>query len=291
MGMITILCVAASCILSLQCTKYEPKPEPESTTHRSIVYNGHTIKLFPTPEEQLRYARTWFSDTNKKTASLKVILDKYPQSKYVRAQAELELAYLSIGSDYRYASKEECLLAINNYKKVINDYIDLPSICAKANWYIGWIYAELLNNREEAIAYYQTIIKQYPEEKFNLVPPVPWVSLVLPQIDRKPQTVYARPTYYWASIALLEIIRISNNEHEIWTAFQKLYTDYTNSIATGYAIRELLLSSPPLSEKIIVYANTYLNRMQFAPALAREIPAILRSRKREMHLSTEKKDH
>ena len=187
----------------------------------------------------------------------------------------MEIAYLALGSDYRFASAEMCRQSIRHYKRVLADFDNLPSICAKANWYIGWILADLLQRPREAIAFYQVIATDYPATTMNLEPPVPWVSLVLPQSDDKPREVYERPSYYWASLALLEIIRLSENNDERWTAFTALWSNYRNSLATGYAMRELLNGPRSVALKAASYARAHLDAHNFSGSIDQEIRAAL----------------
>lgn len=276
---VVIVSIWGVCFLSiLNCTDIDKKGTPPTVDlQQTVVRDGYTIQLFSSPEEQLRNSMAWFSDPKEKIASLQVLIDRVPASRLIRAEAQLELAYLALGSDYRFTSREESAVAISKYQAIIEKYSDIPSVCAKANWYIGWILADLLDKPREAAFYYHVIVDQYHDSKLNLKPPVPWVSLVFPQVETRPQIAYERPTYYWGSIALLELIRISDDESEKWAAFQKLYAKYRSSLATGYAMRELLYGPPALAQKTVAYAQNHLNAMLFGSVLAKEIPKLLRT--------------
>jgi len=278
-SIVMVAVLIACCAALLQCNEgdLDGREPAASDVPRSIIRNGYKIQLFSSPEEQLRHARAWFSDPLQKRAALEVLIDSFPDAGKVRAEAELELAYLTLGSDYRFATPAQCRAAISQYKQILSDFSDLPFICAKANWYIGWILADLLHERRNAAAYFQTVIDQYPDTALNLKPPVPWVSLVLPQIADRPQAVYERPTYYWGSIALLELVRISEAEADKWSAFQKLYSDYRSRQATGYAIHELLKGPPSLAQKTVPYAKNHLDAMLFSRPLAKEIRGLLKN--------------
>lgn len=249
--------------------------ETKAASPISVVRGGFTIALLETPEAQLRHAQTRFADPREKKASLEVVIDQFPAAREVRASAEMQLAYLILGVDYRFATSEQCRMAIEAYRQVLVAHADLPAVCAKANWYIGWILADLLNQRREAANYFFAILETYPETKLSLKPPVPWVSLVLPRSEDRPQTVYDRPTIFWGSLALLELIRISDTEVEKWLAFTKLYARYPTSLATAYAMRELLMGSPWLAQKTVAYAKAHLKAMRFRRPLADEIPKLL----------------
>lgn len=268
----------ASSALLIQC-KAQPSGGTQDTAAsvQTITRSGYTFEIFTTPEQQLHYARTWFSNPNEKRAALELLLEYFPRAKNVRAQAELELAYLDLGGDYRFADSAACLRAIDKYQAVAAQYVDLPSICAKAHWYMGWIYADLLNHKRNAIAHYQTIVKQYPDETLSLKPPVPWVALVLPQAIEKPVAVYEYPIYKWSSIALLEIIRNTECEEEKWIAFETLWSQDRASLAMGYAFRELVCDSPLLAQKVAARAGVYLEARLFSKPIADEVRAALKS--------------
>ncbi len=266
------------CILVVQCNQHSPvEQKSRATAPKMVVQDGYAIQLFTSPEEQLRYARAWFSDPQEKRAALKVLIANFPDASQARAESELEMAYLALGSDYRFATPDECRRAIDQYQRVLNVYHDMPFISAKANWYIGWILGDLLKQPREAIAYYQAIVANFPETTLNLKPPVPWVSMVLPQIADRPREVYERPAYFWAGIALLEIIRLSDINAEKWSAFQKLWSDYRDSLATAYAIRELINGPPTLVQKTAVYARAHLDAKDISGPLEKEIRAALRN--------------
>ncbi len=268
--------VTACCFLFLHCEKQDSAtPEPMVQIQRSLVKKGYTIPLFSSPEEQLRYAKRWFSDPKEKKAALETLIENFTGDIGVRAEAELELAYLALGADYRFASRRECGLAIDHYKKVMERYSDMPGIRAKAIWYIGWIFSDLLNDRQQAAVYYQKVVDEYPKVTLSIKPPVPWVSLVLPQIEDRPKAVYARRNYYWASIALLELVRIHDDETKKWSAFEMLYSDYRSSLATEYAIRDLLKGSPEMVRRTVPYAKSHLESVLFHRAIAREISRLI----------------
>lgn len=261
----------------VQCRKAAvDEVNPSLKVPRIIVRNGYAIQLCSTPDEQLRHALGWFSDLNEKKASLEVVMDAFPDARDFHAEARLELAYLALGRDYRYASAAQCHAAIGNYKKILSGFSDLPAICAEANWHIGWILADLLNEPGKAAAYFQTVVEQYPDVHLHLKPAVPWVSLVLPQVDNRPQAVYERPRYYWSSIALLELVRTSKKQADKWSAFEKLYTDHRNSPATAFAMRELLNGPPSLRRKTAALAKQHLEAMMFSSPMAKEVRQLLK---------------
>jgi hypothetical protein len=99
------------------------------------------------PCKALRYALARFDDPRAKKASLEVVIDQFPHDQAVRAAAEMELAYLILGADYRFATPGQCHRAIEAYRRVLVDHAELPAVCAKANWYIGWIWPSSSRHR------------------------------------------------------------------------------------------------------------------------------------------------
>jgi hypothetical protein len=262
----------------VQCSKTavdDAKPTPK--VPRTVICNGYAIPLFSTPVEQLRHALGWFPDLHEKKAALEIVNDAFPDARTIHAEARLDLAYLALGRDYRYATPVQCRTAIGKYKKILSGFSDLPAICAEANWYIGWILADLLDEPGKAAKYFQTVVETYPDTTLQLKSTVPWVSLVLPQVEKMPQAQYARPTYYWSSIALLELVRTSERQADKWSAFEKLYADHRSSQATGYAIRELLGGSPSLRHKITAYAKQHLKTMMFSGPMEKDIHALMQN--------------
>ena len=233
----------------VQCTQ-PPIDDTKETTAalQTVTRDGYAFELFATPEQQLQYSRTWATDPNKKRVALELLIERFPDAKAIRADAELELAYLALGADYRFADSAACQRALAKYQRIASQYTDLPSVCAKAHWYMGWIFADLLKQRRKAIDHYQMIIDHYPDATLS-------------------------------SIALLEIIRKSENEDEKWIAFEKLWSGDRTSLAMGYAFRALVNDSPSLAQKVATRANIYLDAELFSRPIAEEVRIALESRK------------
>jgi hypothetical protein len=271
--------IAGSALL-IQCTEQPAAPiksATESVGVETVTRNGYTIELFATPEQQLQFTRTLFADSNQKRTALEVLIERFPEAKTVCAEAELELAYLVLGDDYRFSDSAACLGAIEKYQQIASHYGDLPPVCAKAHWYMGWIYADLLKQKRKAILHYQLIVKRYPDATLSLKPPVPWVGSVLPQAIEKPMAVYEYPNYKWSSLALLEIIRISTDEDEKWNSFEKLWSGDRASLAMEFAFRALVVDSPSLAQRVAPRARVYLEAQLFSQPIAEDIRAALES--------------
>ncbi len=245
------------------------------SAHRTVTRNGYDIYIFDSAEKQWRYARAWCFDPMKKQAALEALIEYFPGAKSICAEAELELAYLVLGPDYRFADRTACLKAIEKYRQIAARFSEMPAIGAKAHWYMGWIYADLLNQKDSALTHFQMIVSHYPDAALKREFSVPWVSLVLPHIVNEPRTVYERPVYSWRSMALLEIIRNTEDEGAKWAAFEKLWADDRTGPATGPALRHLLHGSRALRQKAAEFAQSYLHARLFSQPLAEEIRQVL----------------
>lgn len=245
------------------------------SAHRTVTRNGYDIYIFDSAEEQRRYARTWCFDPLKKQAALEALIEYFPEAKSICAEAELELAYLVLGPDYRFANRSACLKAIEKYRQIAARFSEMPDISAKAHWYMGWIYADLLNQKSRALTHFQMIVSHYPDAALKREFSVPLVSLVLPHVVNDPQTVYERPVYSWRSMALLEIIRNTEDEGAKWAAFEKLWSDDCGGPATGPALKHLLHGSQVLRQKAAEFAQHYLQARLFSQPLAEEISQVL----------------
>ena len=273
-----IAMMASFIIAIIQCND----PTVESTQHsitiqKTISHKKYSVEIFPSPEEQLRYARSRFSDPEERRAALEVLIERFPEINTVRGKAELEMAYLALGPDHRFATTDVCTQSLKIYRQIIMRFSDLPAICAKAHWYTGWIHADLMNQKRLAIAHYQTIIHRYPGAKLETESPVPWVSFVMPQTKPSDATVNKRTNCHWASLALLEIIRNSDQEEEKWRAFQTLWSDYHDSLATGHALCALLRERTAISQKVAGNAKYYLENQNLRQSLAEEIRISLKN--------------
>jgi hypothetical protein len=207
-----------------------------------IRCNEFLIPLFDTPTEQFDYAVSLFQDRQRQKAALTILINHFPEAKTIKGEAELELAYMMLGNDFRLAEEKDCRRAITRYQRILSEYADIPSICAKALWNIAWIHTDLLHEKEQGMTSYWRVVKKYPQETFSRVSPVPWIRLIF----RKPLHA-AHPAVHdrkirWASLSLLEIVRNSDRAAEKRAAFETLYENYRTSPSYGYALLEMLAS-------------------------------------------------
>jgi len=235
-----------------------------------ISFQGFKIPQFPTAQSQLNYAKSGFPTSEEKKATLEVLFHIFPQARLECGNAALYLAYMNLGYDYRFATRQDYYNAIAAYHDVIKNFKEHPQILVKATWYLGWIYCDLLKEKKTGIPYFWHIVKTYPDIRMGISPPVPWVSLVYPLTVKGDQPVKDKIKKQWASLALLEIIRHSSEELEVFNAFDHLWTDYRESVSTGFAIK-LLLQNERYAQKALPYVDKYLALNIANPYLTKEI--------------------
>lgn len=219
-----------------------PGPEHQAKTKNKnvVIVNEIAVPVLHSSEEQFNYTRSWFADKQVKRAALKAYTQLYPDNKKYCGMAALDLAYLQLGDDYRFASDKAYFNALDSYNVILVDYAAYPEIMAKAFWYIGWISTDLLYDREKGLAAYWRVVEEYPQERVFLLPPAPWVSIIYPQQEPGENAELEPPGNSWAALALLEIIKHTEDRKVVWASFKRLWRDYRNDVATGFALRHML---------------------------------------------------
>lgn len=241
-----------------------------------VTFKGYSIPQFPTGQDQLNYARSGFPDVNEKRAALNFIAELFPGDRLACGNAALNLAYMNFGSDYRFALQLDYHSAVKDYLKIISDFQDQPEVLVKANWYLGWIYCDLLDDAESGLKYYWKIVDVYPDRKMGISSPVPWVSLVYNQpINGGPLEKQKQTQCHWADLSLLEIVRHAPDQNEALRAFDRLWKDHRDSLTTGYAIK-LLLEDKAHQKKILPFAKQYLEIHHTNTYLVAEIDAMIK---------------
>jgi hypothetical protein len=223
-----------------------------------VDYQGFNIPKFPTAQGQLNYAKSGFVDSEKKKAALQIISFLFPGSQVQCGNAALILSYMKLGVDYRFADQHDFNNAINSYLKVIQNYSQHPQILVKANWYLGWIHCDLLNQKKTGIAYFWYIAKTWPEIQMGISSPVPWVSLVYPFVKKKEQLKNSKTDMHWACIALLEIIRHTDDKKQALISFNILWDKYQKTVVTGLALN-LMLENNNLAQDVKPFVKQYLS--------------------------------
>lgn len=229
-----------TCALLFGCNERPPDSSSVQEDPRFIEINDFQIPVFSTPVEQINYTRSWFARIQEKRAALEAFIALYPEEKRYCGLVSLDLAYLQLGSDYRFALKSSSFAAIKDYIAILERYSEFADIAVKAHWYIGWIYSDLLNDKAKGIEKYQEIVQHYPREKVTLLSPAPWVSIIYKSDENVNIALSDRPVNNWAALALVEIIRYTQNEETAWAAFLELWQNYRDNVAAGFGLRAML---------------------------------------------------
>ncbi len=246
-------------ILLSSCDETPPRVTTSIAEQSFIEIAGIRVPVFVTAAEQFNYTRSWFADIGEKRAALQAFLSLYPEKKRLCGMAALDLAYLELGSDYRFAAEHSSLAAIKDYKNILHEYGDLPEIQVKAYWYIGWIYAGLLKDPQKGNEYFYRIVSEYGNEQISLLSPPPWVSIIHPREGIPQASLNSPPEKHWAALALLEIVRHSEKREEAWSAFARLWREYRNNAATGFAL-QLILEERLHVDEALVIAQEFLEK-------------------------------
>ena len=211
------------------------------------------IPILTTPEEQLAYARSTFDTIEEKTAALKAVSAIHPTARLDSGMAALELAYLQLGDDYRLANDRQCSLAEDQFLAILDEFIDLPEIAAKALWYLGWIACDLQQAPDKGIGYYLRIVNQYPREKLTLLPAAPWLTVHLLGEKKKPQPYYPKSLLSWADMAHLEIIRHTSDREQAGRSISAIQKNNSSTLFEGTALKVLVArhSFTPESEQLV----------------------------------------
>ncbi|MFH0782224.1 MAG: hypothetical protein V2B20_09780 [Pseudomonadota bacterium] len=235
-------CLCSLFILFLLVACRSGAEHDQSTDHQPhfLVINTFRIPVLATPDDQLVYARSAFEEIEEKSAALQAIRVMHPTSRLHAAMADLELAYLQLGTDYRQADDRQCAVAVEKYQAILRDYSDFPDIAAKALWYLGWIACDLQHDKHQGLKYFKEIVDKFPREIVTFLPPAPWLT-IRPTIESiEPQPFFPTSPLTWEALAHLEIIRHSENSKEAWQSFFAISEMHDSDGLTGLALKTLV---------------------------------------------------
>lgn len=235
-------------------TSGDPPAVEEQAT---IVIDGIGVPVFSTAEEQLNYTRSWFAEKDGKRAALKALIALHPRKRELCGLASLELAYMRLGDDYRFAHENGAFDALASYDDILAEYADFPEIMAKALWYKGWISIDLLYDRQAGLAAYRRLVRQYPHQQILPLPAAPWVSLIYPGEAQGDGATDIRMENSWAALALVEIIKHTEKSDAAWETFVRLWREYRHDVATGFALRLVLRRRYHVKEALVM-ANRFM---------------------------------
>ncbi len=262
------------CQVCLGCTERPSKTQADVEPTRHLDTGGFSIPVFSSAMEQLNYAKTLSFNPAEKRAALKVLIDRFSDDRARIGEAKLELAYMHLGDDFRLAPPAACRQALAAYESIAGAFADLPAVRAKAYWYMGWIYTDLLKENKRGLAIYSLLAEKYPEDRFSRISPVPWLKMIFPNPKTKPYTADDEHTHSWAGLALLEIVRNATDDGERQGAFEKLWQEHRNSLTTGYALKEIL-GRPPFQESLPARVDTYVQANTINAELNRDLLSAL----------------
>ena len=253
-----LMCFLLFCLL-VGCNDSSIQQYSSAESQEFIEIDEINVPVFSTAEEQLNYTRSWFAETQEKRSALRAFRRLYPEEKKSSGVAALELAYLQLGNDFRFALEHDCFAAIKDYREILVEYQEFDEISAKALWYIGWIYSNLLNDKEKGINHYIELANTYPREQVSLLPPAPWVSIIYEADETINTALYNQQMNHWAALALFEIIQHSGDADQAWQAFDTLWQKYRQDKATGFALKVILKRRFQV-EKALARARQYMEK-------------------------------
>ncbi len=268
-------------ILLIGCNQSTSDQQHAHETKKFIKIGEIAVPVFSSAEEQLNYTRQWFEDIQEKRAALHAFLQLFPENKQLSGVASLDLAYLQLGSDYRFTPEHACFAAIKDYRAILSRYDGHPGLQAKALWYIGWIYTNLLAENDKGMAYFIELVEKFPHEQVSLLPPAPWVSIIYRADESINTALYHRSINHWAALALLEIVQHGKDGEVAWQAFDTLWQDYRKDKATGFALKIILqrrLHTDKALERARQYMEKEFSNVHILGDIQREINAIIEPR-------------
>ncbi|MDJ0622927.1 MAG: hypothetical protein QNJ17_08165, partial [Desulfocapsaceae bacterium] len=152
-----------------------------------------------------------------------------------------------------------------------------PQIMAKALWYTGWISMDLLYDRQRGLEAYHQVVSGYPREPVLLLPPAPWVSIIYPQDDLENATSLKPSGRNWAALALVEIIKHTEDAEVGWQAFSQLWQEYPEDVATGFGLRIVLRRRYHVEEALLMarsFMDNKLYNIHLLSDIRKEVKAI-----------------
>ena len=252
----------------------EPAPRTDNTKKAEV--NGFTIPVYSSAAEQLVYAQSRINNLREKETALRLVLDRFPQDRYACTQARLNLAYLTLGADYRLADPAMCREALARYRQIIRTYDDLSGVCAHAYWYMGWIYTALLGDKNNGMAMYRIVADRYPSEQTAGESPVSWLKLMYPNRPDKSLSSPDQQRFSWAALALLEIVKNTENTVQRSRALLELWGLEKSGPATGRAILSVLRSTSSNTDAdALRMAHAYIQHDFSRSVLIRDIESAL----------------
>ena len=259
------------------CQPEAPLPKGSVTNDiQTIESNGFTIPVFPTAAEQLGYARSRIANAKEEQTALELVLIRFPQDTLFSALSRLDLAYLTLGTDYRLADPDTCRRALAHYRQITRTYADLPGVCAKAYWYMGWIYSDLLGDKSRGIAMYQQVIDRYAAKWVTIESTGSRFMRMVPERRGKTMTAHGHQNASWVDLALLEIVKNNPDPIQRQQVLIKLWSRKSTGPAIGLALLSALKSTKPhMNDTVAWMAREYIQQHANQKVLTRDIERII----------------
>lgn len=235
-----IVAVAAWLCMLQGCGENRQDEHKSGDTPQVLSINTIEIPIFDTPEKQLHYGQSVFEEPLHKRAALQAVCKVFPGERKFCGIASLDLAYLSLGPDYRAADRKIYQKAVAGYQAILDEFGEYREITAKASWYLGWLYCDLLGDRETGLRFYRDIVDRYPDVTMHFDLPLPEVASLYTNDNESSPPVYSRSIKSWATVALVEIARYATAPQDIHFALQKLAAGHDNNLATGMAVKAVV---------------------------------------------------
>ncbi len=245
--------------LLLTCSSCGQHRETAKKRHRQernfVVVDGYRIPVFHDAEEQLEYARSFITRNEEQKAALEAVKVLFPHARKEVAESLLDLIYFDLGGDYRLASRVQCQKAVKRLEDLIHSYRDVFRACARAQWYIGWIYTDLLKDRAKGLEAYYAVFSKYPDEVFYISSP--FDSSLFNHREKGQEAENTGEKHWWGALALLEIYRHTVGFTRKLDLVSELVSRYPTDLSTGYALVDLL-SHHRDNATLVLYATRYI---------------------------------
>ena len=268
-----ILCFA--CILfTCSCSSSEEKRQARDKKIAHIEINGFKVPRLGSASEQFFFAKVSDTHLSKQIALYNAVSILFPKERMQSVDAELEIAYLQLGKDYRLSSLKERKDAAENYLQIATSYHDIPGGAAKALWYHGWITTDLLDQKDKGISSCNKIIEQYQNQPVSHPPFVPWTSINLTHNQDIPGNRSPQNPLTWGEMAYLELIRHGQSATISLGHYKSLHHHVAKSSVIPSALK-LLIKRDDLDLGVISTIETEIATSKLTQRERDELTALL----------------
>ncbi len=231
------------------------KKTGRNNSQQYINIDGFQIPHFMNARKQLEYARSSFTNSQEQKAALEAVIKLFPEAINEVTEANVDLIYFELGDDYRLAPPKLCRAAIVRLENIIRQYPTASQACAKAQWYIGWLYTDLLRNPKQGLVAYKKVVSGYPYEVFYISSP--FDSAILDYSENGEKTSETGEKHWWGALALLEIYKHSRLHSDKQRILSEILSKYPVDLSTGYVVYDMI-TRYPLDDNVLRLAEKYL---------------------------------